>query len=76
MNLTNISIVVGVASLIALSVFVVVKQRQQWEEHKAQYNCRIVEKRSGFYTYDSKGKSIHHPSQTAWKCDDGVTYWK
>lgn len=63
-----------------LAFFAAKKQKDEWEAFKIQHDCKVVGKRDSQTSYgtDSSGKTIttYTPSQTAWLCNDGVTYWK
>src|SRR5690606_32674180 len=50
----------------------------EWAKFKQEHNCRVVEKRDGQAT-SGGGVGVFSGStspQTAYLCDDGVTYWK
>ncbi|HGW8522644.1 TPA: hypothetical protein ACNRPN_004748 [Escherichia coli] len=57
----------------------------EWETFKAAHNCKVVGKRDG-HSNDGIGVTTrgtvgyiigdNTPDQVAYKCDDGVTYWK
>ncbi|MEN5458667.1 hypothetical protein ABEO27_27650 [Klebsiella pneumoniae] len=57
----------------------------EWETFKAAHNCKVVGKRDG-HSNDGIGVTTRGtvgymigdstPDQVAYKCDDGVTYWK
>lgn len=62
-----------------------VDAKAKWSAFVAEYECVIVAKKdselvTGFSVSPSNGSvSIVQgitDSQTAWKCNDGVTYWK
>ncbi len=56
----------------------------EWAKFKQEHNCRVVEKRDGQATSGvgigvTSGVGVFSGStspQTAYLCDDGVTYWK
>lgn len=57
----------------------------EWEKFKVDHECEIVAKKdsqsiSGFAINPSNGQLSMvngvSDSQTAWACNDGVTYWK
>lgn len=58
----------------------------EWAAFKQEHSCRVVEKRDG-QTTSGVGIGVANglgvgvfsgstPAQTAYVCDDGVTYWK
>ncbi len=62
----------------------VVEEQREWEAFAASHNCVVVEKRqavtSSGYGMRPNGEmgliTTTTPAQTAYKCDDGVTYWR
>ncbi|EFV7734027.1 hypothetical protein GKN84_00445 [Shigella sonnei] len=42
-------------------------ENASWQQYKTEHNCRLIESRDR----DNIG-----PAREAWKCDDGVIYWK
>ena len=64
-----------VKALIALLVVLVlligwaaVVEERKWREFAAEHNCRVVGKR--------QSEATTGYTQTAYLCDDGVTYWR
>ncbi|HHN8775795.1 TPA: hypothetical protein ACP7R1_003690 [Escherichia coli] len=43
------------------------KEDASWQQYKTEHNCRLTE---------SRDKDNNGPAREAWKCDDGVLYWK
>lgn len=81
-------VLVGLASflvaLIVIAVQVNAEESASWDQFKVENSCRVVEKRKGYSStgtvIGTNGKvgigTVYTPSQTAWKCADGVIYWK
>ena len=81
-------IVVGLFALLAAVVTASVENQKQWDIFKVEHKCVVSEKMQGSVSYstsmgfDSKGNTILIPTtataphKTAYKCDDGVTYWR
>ena len=69
---------------LGLAIYSSIQEAKQWEAFKIAHNCVVVEKKRGTTSIGvgvgSNGTTtvmpISNPSQTAWKCDDGVTYWR
>lgn len=63
----------------------ILSRAEQWEVLKIEKNCKVVEKREG-HSFSGAGINTGGhvgvifgdgtPSQTAYLCDDGITYWK
>lgn len=77
--------VLGSAAIAGLVMLVagVVQEKEDWKAYAAEH-CQVVEKRDG-QTTTGLGLSMNGKvgtfvgstdAQTAYKCDDGVTYWK
>jgi hypothetical protein len=76
----------GWFSTISVLVFVLataMQEDQDWKAYAAEH-CKVIEKRDG-QTTTGVGLSMNGKvgsffgstdAQTAYKCDDGVTYWK
>lgn len=60
------------------------RERAKWDRLKAEQKCVIVARQSSSLMtttgFDAKGNVVFgttvNPAKTAWKCNDGVTYWK
>ena len=76
--------VVGAVAFSGFLVWAAVEDWKQWEKFSTEHNCVVVEKRRaqsntgvGIMTNGQVGVLTSTTSaQTAWKCDDGVTYWR
>ena len=63
-------------------------EQAEWDVFAAANNCQVVEQRAarsstgygyGLTAEGSYGYGVvttHTPSEVAWRCDDGVTYWR
>lgn len=84
-----LGILVIVALLCGLIYLYTAEQNKKQEWHDwASVHCKVTEKREGNSSLDTgvgistSGKPVvgwissDTPDQTAYKCDDGVTYWK
>lgn len=60
---------------------------EMWAQFKKDHHCKITEKREGYSSgggvgFSTSGHAVFisdtdgAPDQTAYLCDDGVTYWK
>ena len=71
-----------VAALLVLPMFT--SERSSWEQFKIDHKCVVIEKRDsqttsgvGFTFEGQVGVGFGStPAQVAYRCDDGVTYWK
>ena len=75
----------GVVLGIGVLVAAMIEENRVWTQFKIDHDCVVVEKRASYTTFvpvydpnlkSTRIQSVYHPSQTAWKCDDGVTYWR
>ena len=78
-----------VIALVTVLIIVTIDEQQEWETFKAKHNCKVVGKKKG-HVSTSIGVGINAggtgtivmpitsstPDQTAYKCDDGITYWR
>lgn len=87
-----LAFIVGLAVLavvlVAFLVHATSQDARQWAQFKAAHECTIVEKRRGqthvstALVPNSQGGVSVTPvvtstaGQTAWKCNDGVVYWR
>jgi hypothetical protein len=82
MKLTSEEFLVGMlcVGLLSGAIYISVIQARKWEAFKSAHKCVVTERQATYTTFghDSKGHTIthRHPARTAWKCDDGVTYWR
>lgn len=65
-----------------------IAEQARWEVFAAEHNCRVVESRQGRsstvpgYGLTTNGQygyglvTTSTPDEEAWRCDDGVTYWR
>lgn len=73
-----------IGGLVWLIVVVRAEENRQWDAFSAAHNCVVVEKRDGYTSsgtgFTSNGKTAFvttsTPAQVAYRCDDGITYWK
>lgn len=79
-DLESILVFSSASILVVLAITGVVMEQHKWEKFKVEHNCVVIEKvkASTSYGYTSKGGSVHidNPSKTAYKCNDGVVYWR
>ena len=78
--------VVCVFVLIPLGIWASIEESRQWETFKAAHECKVVGKKKGSTSTTvmpivggNGGVGIGvstTPDQTAWECNDGVTYWR
>ncbi len=55
----------GVALLLVVVIVVTDKNAaEDWQQFATDHHCKIVEQKRGWYV------------DTAWRCDDGVIYWR
>ena len=73
--------------LISLAIWAGIKESREWEAFKVEHKCEMVAHKKGTTslgvgpTMTGSGGgvtvvTVTSPSQTAWLCDDGVTYWR
>lgn len=78
---------IGVLLITGLVVFSIIeteKENAAWQVFSNQHNCHVIEHRDSQhghgYTYSTRPGggtvSVTIPAQTAYLCDDGVTYWR
>ncbi len=77
-----------VVALVALLIWAVIKESNEWEAFKVKHNCKVVSYSKGSpqigvgYGTTSGGKGgtvvvvTQQPDKTGWQCDDGVTYYR
>ena len=82
-SFVKISLAAAIFALIAFVVMASIQEQENWKAFAAEH-CQIVEKRDGQST-TGVGLGLNGSvgvfsgstdSQTAYRCDDGVTYWK
>ncbi len=84
MTRTELYIGGAIVLLLAVMMFLAVKQDRKWEEFIIENNCVVVERISGSTSLGTGVSSsgqvvtmpVHIAAKTAYKCDDGVTYWR
>lgn len=77
-------LVVLLVGLLALQVWVEQKEATIWEAFALEHHCYVVERTtpdtSTMTGITSSGDVVFgvvpHRAQTAYKCDDGITYWR
>lgn len=60
------------------------REQAEWQRFSAAHRCVIVERSPAMNLpstgFDNKGNATfgntYIPERAAWKCDDGVTYWR
>lgn len=79
---------VALAVLIPAAIYADMKEQQRWDVFAKDHNCNVVAHMSGDVSVGfgtgvvSNGKLgtgtvvMTTPDKTAYKCDDGVTYWR
>lgn len=78
---------VAVFVLSGLTLYFGYQEDKEWKAFKAQHNCKPVAYSKGgiesavgpTVTGEGGGVAvmvISRPDRIAWKCDDGVTYWR
>ncbi|HIC5497158.1 TPA: hypothetical protein ACW43T_004454 [Salmonella enterica subsp. enterica] len=74
-----------VAVIGTLSITAGPSEAERWQTFKVEHKCVVVEKREGYSTSGVGITTGGHmavmtgggaPDQTAYRCDDGVVYWK
>lgn len=79
------ALLVIVAVVGTLSITAGPSEAEQWQTFKVEHKCVVVEKREGYSTGGVGITTGGHmavmtgggaPDQTAYRCDDGVVYWK
>lgn len=78
-----------IAALVISIPFVIwahIEESRQWEAFKVAHECKVVGKKKGSTSTTvmpivggNGGVGIgvsSTPDQTAWECNDGVTYWR
>ncbi|EBW0484420.1 hypothetical protein R088_24555 [Salmonella enterica subsp. enterica serovar Heidelberg] len=79
------ALLVIVAVIGTLSVTSGPSEAERWAAFKVEHKCVVVEKREGYSTGGVGITTSGHmavmtgggaPDQTAYRCDDGVVYWK
>ena len=73
-----------IAGLIGLMVYVAVKEQREWNAFAASHDCKVVAKKRGeTFSTTSIGPNGQvvictgsTSDQTAYHCNDGVTYWR
>lgn len=79
----RVGIPIALVLLLITAVWVAVAEARQWEAFKTAHSCYMVEKIPGTTSYGTgyvNGKlgtvTTYTPSKTAWRCDDGIKYWR
>ncbi|EEY8508615.1 hypothetical protein E9M21_004191 [Escherichia coli] len=79
------ALLVIVAIIGTLSITAGPSEAERWAAFKVEHKCVVVEKREGYSTGGVGITTGGHmavmtgggaPDQTAYRCDDGVVYWK
>jgi len=77
-----------ISGLVVFSVIEIEKEAEEedaaWQVFSNQHNCHVIEHRDSQhghgYTFSTRPGggtvSVTIPEQTAYLCDDGVTYWR
>lgn len=83
-TLKNITLIIAIIAALAGVTYLIYLDGEKWKAFKKEHNCIKV----GFkdataipaITVTPKGNVgttiVTTSSETAWKCDDGITYWK
>lgn len=83
-TLIKIGLFLLVAFIFAGLINAIRIDENNWREFSAKNNCKVVGKMAGSVVpvtgFDAKGNAVFSvattPTKTAWKCDDGITYWR
>lgn len=83
-NFKNIVLTTAVASALIGAIYLIYLEGEKWGAFKKEHNCVKVGFKDATImpatTITLNGgvatTIVTTPSETAWKCDDGVTYWK
>jgi len=78
------SIIIAFIVVLYLAITSSIKEQKAWNKFSVEQNCiKIGEMKadvsvgSGVTTSGNAGIiTVVNPSKTAYKCDDGVTYWR
>lgn len=69
-------VVVAMITIVILATIVSFKEHREWKAFAAEHNCVVIAKKRATTLVTSDGKTVMQPAQNAYKCDDGVTYWR
>lgn len=79
-------VIAGILGMLVIAVLAGQREQDEWVTWSAQHNCKVVARREGQTStgiapiIGGKGGVAVTTSttsdQTAYLCDDGVTYWK
>jgi hypothetical protein len=81
-------VIVAVVAMIPIMIYAGVQEQREWDAFSAAHHCKIVAHMKGDVgvgvgtgvTMEGKVGTgtvvVATPDKTAWKCDDGVTYWR
>ncbi len=83
-SLPEVIILIGIIIVAVVGGMAMYHEAKQWEQFKIDHACVVVEKISPttnlVTTVSSDGNThfgtVSDPGKTAWKCNDGVTYWR
>lgn len=80
--LTIILLIVSIPFIIHAAI----KDERQWQEFKVAHKCKVVGMKKGYSSTTvipviggngGVGFGVTSvPDQTAWECDNGITYWR
>lgn len=68
---------IGLSLLTGLVVYSL-REKDDWERFARTHDCQVVEKEPGRFL-PAVGKdalSVYTPGRTAYRCNDGVKYWR
>ena len=79
-----LAIVIVIMGMIALVIAATIKDAKEWSRFAAEHDCKLIEVRPGESSsgvaVGADGKvgviSMSTPERRAYKCNDGVTYWR
>lgn len=69
-------VIVAMITIVVLATLASLKENLEWNKFAAKHNCVVVEKERATTLVTTDGKAVVQPAKTAYKCDDGVTYWR
>lgn len=84
----GILIAVAFAAILVAAVKGSIEEHKQWEAFKTEHQCVVIGRKQGSTSVstavgvNSEGGvtvtpiTTTIPSQTAWECNDGITYWR
>ena len=69
-------VVVAMIAIVIMATIVSFKEHREWKAFAAEHNCELVATKKAATLVTTDGKAVMQPAQNAYKCNDGVTYWR